>query len=134
MLEGNFRLDASIDFAPGGKALGDITIGVELESGRVLSVSVLDAHPWSEHIIRFEDNEKVMWTTGYVKSGKALSKYSIKMQRRGGKILLFTKKRQRGTYELADTSAVVKVFFMIRKFRKLPMVPTAEIRELSIRP
>ena len=133
-LEGDFRLATSIDFTPGGKALGDITIGVELESGRVLSLSIRDAHPWSEHIVRFYDKEEFIWTTGYVKSGKALSKYSVEMKRSSGKLSVFTQKRRRAVYELPDGSAVTKVFFTIRKSGKVPMVPEARIRELSIRP
>ena len=132
-VQGNFHLDASINYQTEGRQLGQITLGVALESGTILSFAIVDSHTATvEHGLTFAHGDETVWTSGLKKSSKSFSDYPIVIERSGDLLRCLAGDRVVATHGSCDQSAVKQVFFTIKQYASYPALTEASIGRIAL--
>lgn len=134
-LESDFQLEAKVYYRTQGRELGRVAVGVQLESGEVYTMAIIDNHvSIIGHTIDFTCNKGMIWSKGLKPSKKRFSNYPLAIQRRGDTLTLLVKGKQKGELMGCDTSEVEEVFFTIQQYSSYPPLTKASISEITLSP
>ena len=132
-VQGDFRLDANINYQSEGRQMGKIILGVVLESGMILKFMISDRHTLTvEHSLDFVHGDTSVWSSGIKRNNKTFSDYPIAIERHGNLLKCLAGGQLVGSKHNSDESAVKQVFFTIEHYEYYPVLTQASIGQLSL--